>query len=186
MWELDHKKSWAQKNLCFWTVVLEKTLECPLDCNQIHPVHAKGDQSWVFIGRIDVEAETPKLWPYDVTSWFIWKDPDEKKKKKRKKRKDPYAGKDWRQVEKEKLEDKMAGWYHQLNGHEFEWAPGVGNGQGNLACYSPWDQSQTWLSDWTELNCVVSLAFMVHQLANGRLWDILAFIAVWVISYNKL
>ena len=105
MWELDYKASWAQKNWCFWTVVLEKTLESPLDCKGIQQVHPKGNQSWVFIGRIDVEAETPVLWPPDVKSWLIWKDPD--------------AGKDWGQEEKGTAEDEMVGWHHWLNGHEF-------------------------------------------------------------------
>ena len=105
MWELDFKESWALKNWCFWTVVLEKTLESPFDWKEVQPVHPKGDQSWVFIGGTDVEAETPVLWPPDVKSWLIWKDPD--------------AGKDWRQEEKGMAEDKMAGWHHQLNGHEF-------------------------------------------------------------------
>ena len=117
VWELDHKESWALKNWCFWTVLLEKTLESPLDCKEIQPVHPKGDQSWVFIGRIDVEAETPILWPPDVKSWFIWKDPD--------------VGKDWEQEEKGTTEDEMIGWHHQLNGQ----APGVGGGQGSLECY---------------------------------------------------
>ena len=103
MWELDYKKSWAQKNWWFWTMVLEKTLESPLDCRKIQPVHPKGDQSWVFIGRTDVETETPILWPPDVKSWLIWKD--------------PYAGKDWRQEEKGATEDEMVRWHHWLNGH---------------------------------------------------------------------
>ena len=123
MWELDYKESWALKNWCFWTVVLEKTLESPLDCKEIQPVHPKGDQSWVFVGRTDVEAETPVLWPPDVKSWLIWKDPD--------------AGKDWRQ-EKRMTEDEMVGWHHWLGGHEFEQALGAGEGQGSLACCSSW------------------------------------------------
>ena len=106
MWELDYKESWVLKNWCFWTVVLEKTLESPLDCKEIQPVHPKGDQAWIFIGRTDVEAETSILWLPDVKSWLTGKDPD--------------AGKDWRQEEKEMTEDEMAGWHHQLNGHEFE------------------------------------------------------------------
>ena len=105
MWELDYKESWALKSWCFWTVVLEKTLEGPLDCNVIQPVHPKGDQSWLFIGRTDVEVEPPTLWPPDVKSWLIGKDPD--------------AGKDWGQEEKGTREDEMAGWHHWLNGHEF-------------------------------------------------------------------
>ena len=106
MWELDCKESWALKNYCFWTVVLEKTLESPLDCKEIQPVHPKGDQSWVFTGRTDAEAETPILWPLDVRNWLVWKDPD--------------AGKGWRWEEKGKTEDEMVGWHHQLSGHESE------------------------------------------------------------------
>ena len=105
MWELDYKENWAPKNWCFWTVVLEKTLESPLDCKGFQPVHPKGNQSWVLIGRTDVEAETPILRPPDAKSWLIWKDPD--------------AGKDWRQEKKGTTEDKMVGWHHRLNGHEF-------------------------------------------------------------------
>ena len=106
MWELDHKEGWALTNWCFWTVVLEKTLESPSDCKEIQPVHTKGDQSWVFIGRTDAEAETPILWPPDAKCWLIGKDPD--------------AGKDWRWEEKGTTEDEMVGWHHWLNGHEFE------------------------------------------------------------------
>ena len=105
LWELDHKESWKPKNWCFWNVVLEKTLESPLDYKEIQPVHLKEDQSWVFFGRNDAKAETPKLWPPDWKSWFIWKDPD--------------AGKDWRQEEKGTTEDEMVGWHHGLSGHEF-------------------------------------------------------------------
>ena len=105
MWQLDYKESWVLKNWCFWTVVLEKTLESPLDCKEIPPVIPKGDQSWVFIGRTDVEAETPIFWLPDAKSWLIWKDPD--------------AGKDWGQGEKGTTEDKVVGWHHWLNGHEF-------------------------------------------------------------------
>ena len=106
MWELDYKESWAPKNCCFWTVVLEKTLESPLDCKEIKPIHLKGDQSWIFIGRTDAKAETPILWPPDGKKWLIWKNPD--------------AGKDWRREEKGTTEDEMVGWHHQLEGHEFE------------------------------------------------------------------
>ena len=105
MWEFDGEESWLPKNWCFWTVVLEKTLESPLDCKEIQPGHPKGDQSWIFIGRTDAEAETPILWPPHVKSWLIWKDPD--------------AGKDWGQEEKGMTEDEMVGWHHWLNGHEF-------------------------------------------------------------------
>ena len=103
---LDYKESWVLKNWCFWTVVLEKILESPLDCKEIQPVHPKGDQSWVFIGRTDVEAETPVLWPPDVKNWLIWKAPD--------------AGKDWGQEEKGTTEDEMVAWHHRLSWHEFE------------------------------------------------------------------
>ena len=105
MWDLDYKEIWALKNWCFWTVVLEKTLESPLDCKEIQPVHPNGDQSWVLIGRTDVEAETPILWLPDVKSWLIWKDPD--------------AGKDWRQEEKGTTKDEMVEWRHWLNGPKF-------------------------------------------------------------------
>ena len=106
MWELDHKESWAPKNWCFWTVVLEKTLQNPLDCMEIQLVHPKGNQSWIFIGRTDAEAETPVLWPPDAKKWLI--------------RKDSVAGKDWRQEEKGMTEDEMVGWHQWLNGHESE------------------------------------------------------------------
>ena len=139
MWELDYKESWAPKNWCFWTVVLEKTLKSPLDCKEIQPVHPKGNQSWMFIGRTDAEAETPILWPADVKSWLIWKDPD--------------AGKDWRWEEKGTTEDEMVGWHHRLNGHGFGWTLGVGDGQRGLVCCSPWGHKQLdtneWLN-WTE------------------------------------
>ena len=105
MWELDSKESWVPKNWCFWTVFLEKTLESPWDCKEIQPVHPKGDQSWLFIGRTDAEAETPVLWPPDVKNWRIWKDPD--------------AEKHWRQEEKGMTEHEMVGWHHRLNAHEF-------------------------------------------------------------------
>jgi len=106
MWELDYKESWALKIWCFWIVVLEKTLESALDCKEIEPVHLKGNQSWMFIGRTDAEAETPVLWPPDVKNWLIWKDSD--------------AGNDWRPEEQGMTEDEMVGWHHWLNGDEFE------------------------------------------------------------------
>ena len=105
MWELDYKESWMMKNWCFWTVVLEKTFESPLDCKEVKPDNPKGNQPWILIGRTDDEAETPILWPPDVKSWFIWKDPDD--------------GKDWRQEDKRMTEDEVVGWHHQLDGHEF-------------------------------------------------------------------
>ena len=106
MWELNYKESWAPKNWCFWTAVLEKTLESPLDCKEIQPVNPKGNQSWIFIGTTDADAEAPILWPLDVKNWLIWKDPD--------------SGKDWRHEEKGMTEDEVVGWHHWLNGHEFE------------------------------------------------------------------
>ena len=123
--ELAYKEDWAPKNWCFWTVVLKKTLESPLDCKEIQLVHPKGNQSWIFIGRTDAEAEVPILWPSDAKSWLLRKDLD--------------AGKEGRQEEKGMAEDKMVGWHHWLNGHEFEQAPGDGEGPGSLACRSPWD-----------------------------------------------
>ena len=138
MWQLDHKESWVPKNWCFWTVVLEKTLESPLDSKEIQPVHPKGDQSSIFIGSTDAEAEAPILWPPDAKNWLIWKDPD--------------AGKDWRQKEKWITEDEMVGWHHRLDGHEFEQTPRVGDGQGSWhAAVHGVTKSQTRLSDWTEL-----------------------------------
>ena len=140
MWELDYKVSWAPKNWFFWTVVLEKTLESPLDCKEIQPVHPKGDQSWMFIGGTDVEAEAPVLWPPDAKNWLIWKDPD--------------SGKDLRQEDKGTTEDEMAGWHHWLDGHESEWTPGVGDGQGGLACCSPWcykESDMTERLNWTHI-----------------------------------
>ena len=124
MWELDHKEGWAPKNWCFWTVVLEKTLESLLDCKEIQSVHPKGNQSWIFIRRTDAEAETPILWPPNVKSRLIGKDLD--------------AGKDWGQEVKGITEDETVGWHHWLNGHESEQVLGDGEGQGSLACYSPW------------------------------------------------
>ena len=134
------KKAEGQKNWCFWTVMLEKTLESPLDCKEIQPVHPKGDQSWVFIGRIDTEAETPILWLPHAKSWLTGKDPD--------------AGKDWGQEEKGTTEDEMVGWHHRLNGHGFGWTPAVGDGQGGLACCSSWGHKESDTTEqlnWTEL-----------------------------------
>ena len=140
MWELDYKENWVLKNWCFWTVVLEKTLESPLDCKEIQPVHPTIDQSWVFIGRTNVKAETPTLWPPDAKSWLIWKDCD--------------AGKDWGQEEKGTTEDEIVGWHHWLNGHEFGWTPRVGDGQGGLASCGPWSHKESDTTErlnWTEL-----------------------------------
>ena len=130
MWELECKESWTLKNWCFSTVVLKKTLESPLNCKEIQPVHPKGNQSWILIGRIDVEAETLIIWPHDVKNWLIWKDPG--------------AGKDWRQEEKGTTEDEMIGWHHRLDGHGFGWTPQVGDGQGGLVCCSPRGRKESW------------------------------------------
>ena len=134
LWELDYKESWAQKNWCFWTVVLEKTLESPLDCKVIQPVHPKGNEPSVFIGRTDAEAETLILWPPDVKSWLIWQDPG--------------AGKDWGQEEKGMTEDEMVGWHHQFNGHEYGWTLGVGDGQGGGACCCSWGHKESDMTEW--------------------------------------
>ena len=139
-WDLDCEESWAPKNWCFWTVVFEKTLESPLDSKEIQPVHPKGNQHWIFIGRTDAEAETPILWPPHVKSWLIGKDLD--------------AGRDWGQ-EKGMTEDEMLEWHHWLNGHGFGWTPGVGDGQGGLVCCSSWDHKESDMTkqrNWTELN----------------------------------
>ena len=124
MWELDCEESWMPKNWCFWTVVLEKTLESPMDNKEIKPVNPKGNKPWLFIARTDAEADTPILWPPDATSQLIRKDPD--------------AGKDWRQEEKGTTKDVMVGWHHWLNGHEFEQALGDDEEQGHLGHCSPW------------------------------------------------
>ena len=133
MWELDHKESWALKNWCFWTVVLEKTLESPLDCKEIQPVLSKGDQSWVFFGRTVADAETPILWPPHAKSWLTGKDSD--------------PGGDWGHEKKGMTEDEMAGRHHRLVGHEFGWTLGVGDGQGGLVCCDSWGYKE---SDMTE------------------------------------
>ena len=139
MWELDHKESWAPKNRCFWTVVLGKTLDSPLDCKEIKPVNPKGNQ-WIFIGRTDAEAAAPILWPPDAKNWLTGKDPD--------------AGKDWKQKEKGTTVDEMVGSCHQLNWHEFEQALGVSDGHESLACCAVHGvtKSRTWLNEWTELS----------------------------------
>ena len=141
MWELDYKECWAWKNWCFWTVVMEKTLESPLAYKEIKPVNPKEDQSWIFIGRTDAEAETQILWPPDAKSRITGKDPD--------------AGKNWRWGEKGTIEDEMVGWHHQLDGHEFEQASGIVDGQGTLVNCSPWGRKtsdMTELLNWTELS----------------------------------
>ena len=164
MWELDYKESWVPKNWFFWTVVLEKTLESPLDCKEIQLVHPKGDQSWVFIGRTDFEAATSIFWPPDAKRWLIWKDPD--------------AGKDWRQEDKWTTKDEMVGWHHWLDGHGFGWSPGVGDGQGSLACYSSWGCKEL---DMTEqLNWIDA-----KWNKSDREWQILYIIYMWNLKKYK-
>ena len=144
MWELDRKDDWVPKDWCFWAVVLEKTLESPLDCKEIQPVNSKGNQSWLFIGSTDAEAEVPILWPPDLKNWLIGKDPE--------------AGKDWRWEEKGTTEDEMVGWHLAHDGHEFEQALGVGDGQGSLVCYSPWGHKGLYTNErlsWIDWNILL-------------------------------
>ena len=136
--ELDHKEGWAPKNWCFWTVVLEKMLESPLDCKEIKVVNPKGNQPWIFTGRTEAKAATPILWSPDAKNWLIGKDPD--------------AGQDWRQEEKGTTEDKMVGWHHWLSGHEFEQTLGDGDGQGRLTCCSPWGHNKLDMTEWLNDN----------------------------------
>ena len=160
MWELDCEESWALKNWYFWTVVLEKTLESPLDCKEIQPVHPKGDQSWLFIGRTDVEAETPIVWPPDAKSWLICKDPD--------------AGRDWGQEEKGMTEDEMVGWHHRLDGHGFGWTPGVGDGQGGLVCCDSWGRRirHDWVTEvnWTEGSGKATRTLKLREAWRNGMW----------------
>ena len=148
MWELDCEESWAPKNWCFLTVVLEKTLKHSLNCKEIQPVHPEGDQSWVFIGRNDAKAETPVLGPPHAKSWLIGKDSD--------------AGRDWGQEEKGMPEDEMAGWHHWLDGHESEWTPGVGDGQGGLACCDSWGHKESDMTEWLIWSDLIWYLKQVH------------------------
>ena len=162
IWELDYKESWASNNWCFWTVVLEKTLESPLDCKEIQPVHPKGNQFCIFIGRTDAEAETPILWPPDVKSWLIWKDPD--------------AGKDWRCEEKGTTEDEVVGWDHRLNGC-WVWVasgsswwtgrPGVPQSTGSKRVGHYWATELNW-TDLRTLNTHNCLCSLSVDVANRR------------------
>ena len=160
MWELDCEEGWAPKNWCFWTVVLEKTLESLLDCKEIQPVHSEGDQPWDFFGRTDTKAETPVFWPPHAKSWLIGKDFD--------------AGRDWGQEEKGMTEDEMAGWHHWLDGCESEWTPGVGDEQGGLACCDSWGRKESdttervnWTElNWTEYNIVYNYDIVCYNNSN--------------------
>ena len=167
MWELDYKESWAPKNWCFWIVVLEKTLESLLDCKEIQPVHLKGNQSWIFIGRTDAEAEIPVLWPPDAKNWLTGKDPD--------------SGKDWGQKEKRMTEDEMVGWHHWLNGRGFGWTPRVGDGQGGLGCCGSWGRKESdmteglnwyWCPWWQNYNRVITVqVFIIGVRRLLRIWS---------------
>ena len=178
MRELDCEEIWALKNWCFWTVVLEKTLESPLDCKEIQQVHPKGHQSWVFIGGTDAKAETPVLWPPHAKSWLIWKDSD--------------AERDWGQEEKGTIEDEMAGWHHGLNGRESEWTPGVGDRQGGLVCCDSWGCKELDMTEqlkWTETLQTMNfqnIEFLRHIFIRGKIpvhWvDSLFMILVFIIS----
>ena len=155
MWELDDEEGKALKNWCFQTVVLEKILESPLESKEIKSVNPKGNQPWILTGRIDTEAEAIILWPPDVKSWFIGKDPD--------------AGKDWEQEEKGMTKDEMVGWHHLLDGHEFEQIPGDNEGQGRLACCSSWGlQSRTQLGNWTRTTTTIMGGYpMCHRMFSS-------------------
>ena len=171
MWELDCDETWAPKKWCFWTMMLEKTLESLLDCKDIKPVNPKGNQSSIFIGRTDVQAETPIFWPPDMKNWLIKKDPD--------------ARKDWRQEEKGTTEDKMVGCHHGLNGHELEQALGGGEGQGGLECCSPrgGKESDTteWLNNNNNNNCFEQLTSTKKELhAKHR-----AKLCEYIFSFNE-
>ena len=169
MWELDYEESWAPKNLCFWTVVLEKTLESLLDCKETQPVHPNGDPSWLFIGRTDVEAETLILWPPDMKSWLIGKDAG--------------AGKDWGQEEKGTTEDEMVGWHHRLDEQELGWTPRVGDGEGGLVCCGSWGRRESdtteWLN-WTELSYFLSISPHASQVPT--LWREGRVISAYIIA----
>ena len=150
MWELDYKERWAPKNWCFWTVVLEKTLESPLDCKEIQPVHSKGNQSWIFIGRTDAKAETPILWPHDAKNWHL--------------KRPPMLGKIEGREEKGTTEDKMIGWHHWLDGHEFEL---VMDREAWCTADHGGTKSQTWLSNWTEPDWTERLSLDIVNCHQG-------------------
>ena len=175
MWELDYKESLAPKNWCFWIVVLEKTLENPLDCKETKPLNPKRNQPWSFIERTDAEAETPILWPPDAKNWLIWKDPD--------------AGKDWGQEEKGTTEDELVGWHQWLEGHEFEKASGVGDGQGSLVCCSPWGCKELDVTEW--LNCTQNSSahplinsFIMKEYFTTCIWPSVLGILAWKIPWT--
>ena len=176
MWELDGEESWVPKNWCFWTVVLEMTLES-LQEDPMNPSYRVDWKDWVFIGRTDVEAETPILWPPDMKSWLIGKDPN--------------ARNDWGWKEEGMTEDEMAGWHHRLNGHEFEWTPGFGDGQGGLACCNSWGRKEldmTELPNWTELKYTVTIMghCMSYFATNKMSVDSISRIGVFKKRSNRI
>ena len=154
MWQLDFKESWAPKNWCVWTVVLEKTLESSLDFKEIRPVHFEENQCWIFFGRTDAEAEAPILWPPDVNNWLNGKD--------------PIAEKDWRQKEKKVTGAEMVGWYHWLNGHEFEQALGDGEGQRSLACYDPCGLEESDMPWWLNTTTTFQVLTMLKNQSTKK------------------
>ena len=164
MWELSHQEGWSPKNWCFWTVVLEKTFESPLDCKEIKPINPKGNQPWIFLGRTDAEAEAPILWPPYVKSQLIGKDPD--------------VGKGWRQEEKGMTEDEIVGWHHWLKVLEVEQAMGVGDGQQSLACYSPWGHKE---SDTTERLTELTHIWITSIKSYYRIITIIAYVTQYTL-----
>ena len=183
MWELDHKESWVLKNWCFWTVVLEKTLESPLDCKEIKPVNPKGNQSWILIGRTESEAQAPILWWPDVKNWLIGKDPD--------------AGKDWKQEDKWMTEDEVVGWHHRLDGHEF-WAsfncwwwtgkPGVLQSMGSQRLGCDWATEPNWMMVQVSIHLMFLFTPNSYIETICRLWWYLVvglweLIRSWVSTY---
>ena len=175
MWELDYKESWELKNWLFWTMVLEEALKSPLDWKEIKPVNPKGNQFWIFIGKTDAKVETPILWPPDVKNWLIGKDPD--------------AGKDWGQEEKGMTEDEMVGWHHWLNGLDFEWTPElVMDREAWRAAVHGVAKSQTWLSNWTELNWTSTWSWCFNNLHKQWTYQVPAFLKkfqapLWTLCY---
>ena len=174
MWELDYNESWVPKTCCFWTVVLEKTFESPLDYKKIQPVHPKGNQSWIFTGR--TEAQTPILWPRVAKNWLTGKAPD--------------AGKDWRWEEKVRTEDEMVGWQHRLDGREFGHALGVGDGQGSPACCIPWGGKEldtTEQLNWTKLSVLgTALQAVTHYFIFSSQQPYEITIVILVLQIRKL
>ena len=152
IWELDHKEGWVPKNWCFGTVVLEKTLESPLECKEIKPVNPKGNQPWIFIGGTEAEAEALIVWPSDVKIQLTGKVPD--------------ARKYWREKEKGTTEEEMVGWHHWLNGHEFAQTLGDGEGQGSLACCTPWDHKESDMTEWLNNKSIISYFKSIHLLKS--------------------